>query len=283
MAGNKNQTVQTVVQPEAPNTAVPKANFEAMLQSMTKVITGVRSKALLGYIELGNNVRHLMDDKKYGDHSLEEMADYLNISTTTLYDYKNCAMTFSTEDIKIFCEKAVPFRVLNYLRRVKNEDKKEELKTKLIEGEVEPQEVEALVKQYNADQTDLDKYKKIEQSAEEKKLEKISPPDSPEKTEAITKAQGIKAKCFRVMSNARKTKDSLDTVITKLQDLDYVANEDLLYSTVQLCMAEEALELKSLLASCNTHVKKLAACITDEEAIKLLKDAGLYVEAKSTK
>ena len=75
------------------------SSYEEMIRDVKAKLTVVEGNILKARWLVGWQAFILMDDRKYGDHSVEEFATSLDMSTSSVYECKRFYESFSKEEL----------------------------------------------------------------------------------------------------------------------------------------------------------------------------------------
>ena len=94
---------------------------------------------------LGAQVKAVLEGAHYGTHKIEELEVDLELSRKTLYACKTLFETYSYNDMKDkIIPKQIPFRSLNYITRVADEEARDAYLTQVAEGEIKAEDIPKL-------------------------------------------------------------------------------------------------------------------------------------------
>jgi hypothetical protein len=97
--------------------------------------------------KIGAQVKMALETAAYGTHKMDDLVRDIGWSDKTLYACQTLFETYTREelDTKII-PNGVPFRSLNYITRIHDDEKREEYLDKVIDGEVKAEDIPKLIK-----------------------------------------------------------------------------------------------------------------------------------------
>ena len=251
-------------------------SYEAMITDIINRDRVTNRDALRLCWDLGANVREQRENKRYGDHAVEAMAEDLGMSVSWLYACQKFSANYKWEQVeRLFIENKVPPTTACRLAAVKEASIREEIETKLIAHEISAEDIfkeqEKIQRRLNPPQEG------VGGEGDDDGGEDTPPPPETGKGGAgagagtkggasasddatVAAASKVRAFCVKLDAETTLLNRTLDTTASVLQDLDMV-DDDAVMEALQARLGETKDVLASLqlkMGSTITQIQKVA-------------------------
>ena len=134
------------------NNVVLYENYDELKQRIKERFNDEKRSIVWTRWMLGAQVKAVLDGAHYGTHKIEELEVDFELSRKTLYACKTLFETYSYEDMKDkIIPKQIPFRSLNYITRVADEEAREAYLDQVADGEIKAEDIPKLEASGKAD------------------------------------------------------------------------------------------------------------------------------------